>query len=405
PWASAFESFRNSSSGSLDYDIRNQSKIDPSKPAYTKIDNDAKAKEAKVDAEAAFTDAVIWAATGDIRYREKAMQIIRLWSQIDPANPKGFTDSHISIGDALSNMIRAAELLRYTVCEGEWGWTEQDTANFNHNFLMAFYDGNFYHNNGRWMNQHGIITLAYTMAAIFSDNNAWYQESVEWATTNKTATYKGQSGDIYHQIRYVTQNERTGEPVEPHVQLVEMFRDMGHASGNTSTLSMIAYMAELQGTKVNPDPASPTFGEITDASNGVGIFEFLDDRILAGANVLAQYNLGYDILYTPVNISNAVIGDPAGNYAVTVSDNGRGLGYASELTYGYYTHHVDHPLDPSDERIKYLHQAMEKLGGLGAFPSYILLQGTEDLSTGTVIGPPMPLSQPTYSEVKASYNR
>lgn len=405
PWASAFESFRNSSSGSLDYDIRNQSKIDPAKPAYTKVDNDAKAKEAKVDAAAAFTDAVIWAASGDIRYREKAMSIIRLWSQIDPTNPVGFTDSHISIGDAMFNMVRAAELLRYTECEGEWGWTEQDTTNFNQNFLMAFYDGNFYHSNVRWMNQHGIITLAYTMAAVFSDNTSWYKEAVEWSTANKTALKKGQSGDIYHQIRYVTQNERTGEPVEPHVELVEMGRDMGHASGNTSTLSMIAYMTELQGTKVDPNPASPTFGEITNAANGEGLFEFLDNRILAGSNILAQYNLGYDILYTPVNTSNGVIADPAGSYYDSVSDNGRGLGYASEITYGYYTHLTDTPLDPSDERIKYLHQLIEKQGGLAAIPSYILLMGTEDLATGEIKGPPKPLSQPSYSEVKAAYDR
>lgn len=405
PWASALEEFRTSPSGSLDYDIRNQSKLDKTKPAYTKIDNDAKAKEAKVDAEAAFTDAVIWAATGDVRYREKAMTIVRLWSQIDPANPKGFTDSHISIGDAMANMVRAAELLRYTAGSGEWAWTDEDTTNFTQNYLMAFYDGNFYHNNGRWMNQHGIISQAYMMAAVFSDNQQWYQEAVEWATANKTATFKGQSGDIFHQIRYVTQNERTGAPVEPHVQLVEMFRDMGHASGNTATLSMIAYMAEIQGTKVNPDPASPTFGEVTDAANGVGLFEFLDNRILAGANVLAKYNLGYDILYTPVNISNAVVGDPAGNYVDTVSDNGRGLGYASEVTYGYYMHHKAQTLDPSDERIKYLAESIEKQGGLQAFPSYVLLQGTENLATGEVVGPPKPLSNPPYTEVKAAYDR
>ncbi|WP_405157009.1 carbohydrate-binding protein [Paenibacillus sp. FSL K6-0108] len=405
PWASAFEDFRNSRSGSLDYDIRNQSKLDKTKPAYTKIDNDAKAKEAKVDAEAAFTHAVIWAATGDVRYREKAMTIVRLWSQIDLGNPKGFTDSHISIGDAMVNMVRAAELLRYTEGSGEWAWTDTDTTNFTQNYLMAFYDGNFYHNNGRWMNQHGIITQAYMMAAIFSDNQQWYQEAVEWATANKTATFKGQSGDIFHQIRYVTQNERTGAPVEPHVQLVEMFRDMGHASGNTSTLSMIAYMTEIQGTKVNPDPASPTFGEVTEASDGVGMFEFLDNRILAGANELAKYNLGYDILYTPVNISNAVVGDPTGNYADTVSDNGRGLGYASEVTYGYYMHHLTQPLDPDDERIKYLAQAIEKQGGLKAIPSYVLLQGTNDLATGEVVGPPKPLSNPPYMEVTAAYDR
>ncbi|MBB3112129.1 hypothetical protein FHS18_004207 [Paenibacillus phyllosphaerae] len=405
PWASAFETYRKSSAGSLDYDIRNQSKIDPSKPAYTKVDNDAKAKETKVDAEAAYTNAVIWTATGDMRYREKAMKIIRLWSQLDPANPTGFTDSHISIGDAMVNMVRAAELLRYTESEGEWAWTELDTANFTNNFLMAFYDSNFYHSNGRWMNQHGIVTQAYMMAAIFSDNQAWYEEAVEWATTNKSVVKKGQSGDIVNQIRYVTQNERTGEPIVPHVQLVEMGRDMGHASGNTSTLSMIAYMTALQGTKVDPDSASPTFGEITTKPDGVGVFEFLDDRILAGANLLAQYNLGYDIPYTPVNTSNGVIGDASASYYNTVSDNGRGLGYASEVTYGYYTLLSDTPMNPNDERIKYLHQSIEKLGGLKAFPSYVLMQGTADLATGEVVGPPKPLSQPTYAEARAAYNR
>ncbi|KRF06764.1 hypothetical protein ASG89_18050 [Paenibacillus sp. Soil766] len=407
PWVSAFESFRNSPSGSLDYDIRNKSKLDPSKPAYTKVDNDAKAKEAKVDAAAAIADAVIWTATGDIRYRAKAMEIIRLWSRIDPTNPVGFTDSHISIGDAMSDMVRAAELLRYTECVGEWGWTDQDTSNFTNNFLMAFYDGSFYHSNGRWMNQHGIVTLAYMMAAIFSDNMPWYQEAVEWATVNKTATYKGQSGDIFHQIRYVTQNERTGTPVAPHVQLVEMFRDMGHASGNLGALSKIAYLTELQGTKVNPDPVSATFGELTSASNGVGLFEFLDDRLLTGANLFSKYNLGYEIPYTPVNISNAIIGDPAptGNYADTITDNGRGLGAASELIYGYYTHLNSARLNPSDERIKYLSQSVDRLGGLATFPSYVLLQGTEDLSTGKIVGPPKPLSQPTYAELKLAYSR
>ncbi|WP_168121730.1 S-layer homology domain-containing protein [Paenibacillus sp. HB172176] len=405
PWVSAFESFRQKASGSLDYDIRNQSKLDPSLPAYTKIDNDSKAKEAKVDAEAAFTDAVIWTATGDLRYREKAMSIIRLWSLIDPSDPVGFTDSHISIGDAMANMVRAAELLRYTECEGEWGWTENDTNNFVNNFLMAFYDGNFYHNNGRWMNQHDIAALAYTMAAVFSDNESWYEEAIEWSTVNKTAPRPGLSGDIFHQIRYVTQNERTGEPVDPHVQLVEMGRDMGHASGNTGALSMIAYMSELQGTKVDPDSDSPTFGEITDDANGEGMFEFLDDRLLTGANLLAKYNLGYNILYTPVNVSTGIIADESADYFDTVSDNGRGLGYASELTYGYYTHMKDSPLDPNDDKIAYLHQSIEKQGGLQAIPSYVLLQGTEDLATGEVTGPPQPLSQPTYAETKDAYDR
>ncbi|SEA63109.1 hypothetical protein [Paenibacillus sp. 276b] len=37
PWASAFEDFRNRLSGSLDYDIRNQSKLDKTKPAYDRL--------------------------------------------------------------------------------------------------------------------------------------------------------------------------------------------------------------------------------------------------------------------------------------------------------------------------------------------------------------------------------
>lgn len=405
PWASAFEAFRSTPSASLDYDVRNKSKIDPALPAYTLIDGDAKAKEAKVDAAAAFSHAVMWTATGDVRYRAKAMEIIRLWSQIDPSNPVGFYDSHISIGDAMQNMVRAAELLRYTEAEGDLAWTEQDTDRFINNFLMAFYDGSFYYNNNRWMNQHSITTSSYMMAAIFSDNQSWYKEAVEWATANKSVSLKGQSGDIFNQIRYTTVDERTGLPVEPHVQLVELFRDIGHASINIDLLSSIAFMTKVQGTKVDPDPGSPTFGEITSAANGVDLFDFLDNRILAGADYLAQYDLGQEVLFTPQNISNGIIGDATATYSETASDNGRGLNSAGSLVYGYYLHHRENKLSTDDDRLQHLHELITKYGGLNSLSDYVLLYGTEDLSTGVELGAPKPLEQPTYAETKAAYDR
>ncbi|WP_139999885.1 carbohydrate-binding protein [Paenibacillus paridis] len=408
PWLSAFDNFRRTPSASLDYDVRNKSKVDPTQPAYTKIDNDAKAKEAKVDAAAAFSHAVMWTATGDERYRAKAMEVIRLWSQIDPTNPVGFYDSHISMGDAMQNMVRAAELLRYTNSDEEsvWNWTDQDTTRFIDNFLMAFNEGSFYRSNSRWMNQHGINTSAFMMAAIFSDNMDWYKEAVEWATTNKTAEFRGKSGDIFNQIRFMTVDEKTGEPVEPHVQLIEIGRDIGHASINVDLLAQIAFMTKVQGTKVDSDPASATFGEVTDQAGGKDLFEFLDDRILAGANYLAEYDLGYEVPFTRANTNSGVIGEALDtNYFTTVSDNGRGLNTAGEYVYGYYLHHKETKLNGTEDKIKFLNELITKSGGLGASTGYVLMYGTADLATGVVKGAPQPLEQPTYAETKAAYDR
>src|SRR5206468_4635463 len=104
----------------------------------------------------------------------------------------------------------------------------------------------------------------------------------------------GRSGAIKQQIRLVTRNDATGEPVEPNLQLVEMGRDMPHAEGNINNLLMMSKTIDFQKTKVDP-----VAGTVTDKADGVSPIHFLDNRLPKGAALLAKYNLGYGLPWIP----------------------------------------------------------------------------------------------------------
>jgi hypothetical protein len=131
---------------------------------------------------------------------------------------------------------------------------------------------------------------------IFTDNAPRYAEAVEWFTVNATAKDQGFNGSISRLFRMVTKDDSTGQAIaDPHVQHVEMGRDQAHGGGDITNAYYLARMMLAQGTKVDP-----TAGTISTASNAVGPYEFLDNRILSAADYFWQYMLGYDTAWTPV---------------------------------------------------------------------------------------------------------
>ena len=79
------------------------------------------------------------------------------------------------------------------------------------------------------------------------------RRAVEWTTVNASAENQGRNGSIKQQIRLVTgDNDKTGQPVEPNLQLVEMGRDQPHAEGNIDNLLMMAKTIDFQQTRVDP---------------------------------------------------------------------------------------------------------------------------------------------------------
>ncbi|MGN1097883.1 MAG: hypothetical protein ACI4SS_03185, partial [Clostridia bacterium] len=151
------------------------------------------------------------------------------------------------------------------------------------------------------MNQHSYAVRGYISKAIFCDERDIYDLCVERTCVNSAyePNNRGRNGSIKYQIAEITENIATGEKIEPHIQVVEMGRDQPHAYGNIGALSDIAMTTLIQGTKVDPEN-----GTVSTEEDAVNLFNFLDDRLLKGANYIARYNLGYETTYYPCYFGN-----------------------------------------------------------------------------------------------------
>ncbi len=124
--------------------------------------------------------------------------------------------------------------------------------------------------NGYFMNQHSYAIMGYLASTILGNETEDYKQAVEWTTVNATSPNQGRNGSIKQQIRMVTRDDKTGEAVEPRMQVVEMGRDQPHAGGNIDNLLMMAKTIEFQRTRLDP-----VNGTVTKAKDGVSPLHFL----------------------------------------------------------------------------------------------------------------------------------
>lgn len=314
---------------------------------------------ANTDSETAFMQAVMWYITGDETYRSNAMKIIRSYSAAEDC----VTHTNFRFATMSYLLSAAAEILRYSdTPTASLKWTDADTANLIHlmNIVSVTYNAHTF-----FMNQHQFTVMGTMGRAIFTNNLQLYDEAVEAATVNAAGDLGGRNGSIKHQMRWMTTNERTGEALNPsdyHVQAIEMGRDVGHSYANVAGLSTLAQTIYAQGTKVDP-----VTGARSAASNAVNVFNFLDDRLLAGTTYLLKYHLGYDVLWTPAraNQSSTI------QYFDTINAGGRGrIDAFYSVLYNYYKYIENR--DMTQEKYKYLTYAYETRMPEVAFKDYPL---------------------------------
>ncbi|NUR98552.1 MAG: hypothetical protein HOV67_25265 [Kribbellaceae bacterium] len=296
PWTSSFRAMQQSSAAGTAVTSSNRSSTDPTKPASDAFNSQGFNGRFIADGLKSYTQAVLYVLTGDEVYRKNALDIIRIWEQMDPAKYEYFTDAHIHTGIPLNRMVSAAELLRYTSCADEaYPWTDADTQAFTRNLVVPVIE-TFQNDNNHFMNQHNYPLMGAMAGAIFMDDVALYKRSVEWFTVNATATDQGFNGSIARLFRWVDHDDKTGKPIkDPHVQHAEMGRDQAHGGGDLTNAVIISRMLLAQGTKVDP-----VAGTVSDAANAVGPYEFLGNRILAAADYFWRFMLGYDTAWTPM---------------------------------------------------------------------------------------------------------
>ncbi len=267
----------------------------------------------------AYTQAVLYYVTGDNRYRKNALQILRAWSDMNPETYAYFTDACIHVGIPMNRMCMAAEIIRYSTyqttegyTDAELQWTDQEISHFKEYLLRPALE-TFLSSCDEFMNQHLYTVIGAMSAFLFLDDTDGYAKTVEWLTVNKNGKNPGFNGSIQRLFREITtvdelgEEEGSGRKLEkPVIQHVEMGRDQAHGCGDLTNVAILARMMTAQNTKVDT-----VQGTISDAEDAVGIYEFLDDRILKTADFFFRYMLGYDAewVQTPFSIRDGKIVD------------------------------------------------------------------------------------------------
>ncbi|HEY8993725.1 MAG TPA: hypothetical protein VIM71_03490, partial [Lacunisphaera sp.] len=282
PWVDYFEGLRRTRFA----DLKQRPRL------VRQITNDGDIGAFAHDAHLAWAQTILYVVTGNEAYRQTPLEIIRWYGSRTDENffPRYFADSHIKIGKYVYTLCSAVDILRSTTPkEAQLAVTQEMVSALQQNCLLPIRK-TCIQRNGYFMNQHSYAIMGYLASTILGDEIEGYKQAVEWTTVNATAANQGRNGSIKQQIRLVTHNDKTGEPVEPRLQLVEMGRDQPHAGGNVDNLLMMSKTIDFQKTKVHP-----VHGTVVAANEGVSPVRFLDDRLPKGAALFSKYNLGYGL--------------------------------------------------------------------------------------------------------------
>ncbi|MCH5672441.1 putative Ig domain-containing protein [Streptomyces gilvus] len=244
--------------------------------------------QAVADSVAAYQNALMWAVTGNKANADKARDILNAWS----ASLTAITGADGPLGAGLQafKFVNAAELLRHT---GYDGWADADIARCEASFLDVWYpavSGYMLYANGNWD-----LTAIQTILAIgvFCEEPVLFEDALRFAAAGAG------NGSILHRI------------VTDAGQGQESGRDQGHeqlAVGLTGDIAQVAW------------------------NQGVDLWAFDDNRILANFEYAARYNLGNDVPFVPDL-------DRTGKYIKkTVSAISRGsFPPIYEMAYAHYT--------------------------------------------------------------------
>ena len=319
PWHSGFVKLASSPRSSKNVASANRRKDDPTRPEMDAFQNASVEGRLKTDSDTALRQTLMFWFTGEEIYRANAMRIVRLWSKMDPAKFRAYNEVYIHCSFAFKDMIMVAELLRGMESPSrEWAWTDEDTTAFSNNFVIPGVT-NFFDYNGWFMNQNGFAYAPAIAGAIFRSDSQDFAKRVERFTVNKDGPNKGSSFSIKDLARLVDTNALTGEEVaNPQVQITEMGRDQAHAGDDMTIFTTIARILNSQGTKVDPVNGIPST-----APDAVGVYEFLNDRILAAADHFCRFMLGYDTPWIPTPSHMAPDGTIRQIYP-RIADNYRG---------------------------------------------------------------------------------
>ncbi|PUU84280.1 chondroitin AC/alginate lyase [Tuber borchii] len=250
------------------------------------------------DIAAAYALALRWKATNDAQYANSSAAIIDAWSST-LTQVGGSADRFLASGLYGYQIANVVEVLR-----GYPAWTGFEAAKdmlvnifypMSHSFIMNHNDARVDHYWANWdlCNLNSILAIG-----VVADNQSIFNEAVHYF-------YNGAGNGAITKAIWKIYQDIEGEDLG---QLQESGRDQGHTMLVIGLLGTFAQMAKNQ---------------------GIGLFQYLDNRILKGAEYVAKFNLGYDVPYTTYVNSDVTQG--------VISNNSRGgIRPIWELLYNRY---------------------------------------------------------------------
>lgn len=216
------------------------------------------------DAHAAYLNAIRWYISGDDCHAQCAIRILNDYSSVVRQIPtKANTEFYGLGGIGISEMAMAAEIMRIYD-----GWKSEDLRAFQHMMVEYFYPvchDFLVHHNGAcvdyyWANWDANNITALLAIGVLCDNPAIFDEGVEYFKHGKG------TGSIKHAVYHVHEGNLG--------QWQESGRDQEHGQLGVGLLGTACQIAWNQ---------------------GVDLFGYDNNRLLAGAEYTAKYNMMQDV--------------------------------------------------------------------------------------------------------------
>ncbi len=225
-------------------------------------------QRADQDAHAAYLNAIRWYISGDTSYADCAVRILNAWASTVNQVPTG-TDIPGLIGIPIQDFALAAEVLRVYP-----GWSSTDITTFKNmftNYLYPVVNDFLTNHNGAcishyWANWDAANLGALIAMGVFNDNTAWFNQGVAYFQSGAG------NGSIMHAVDYLWSGNLG--------QWQEAGRDQEH---DQLGIGLLGYAAQ------------------TAWNQGVDLFGYSSNRLLAGAEYTAQYNSTFSVPYTTYN--------------------------------------------------------------------------------------------------------
>ncbi|TIC99795.1 hypothetical protein CH35J_006355 [Colletotrichum higginsianum] len=251
------------------------------------------------DAAAAYANAVYWRLTGDEAHANASARILDAWSGTIQ-RIHGPSDRYLASGIYGYQLANAAEILRgWAAWDGLPAVTEMLESVFypmNHDFLVNHNGAVVEH---YWANWDLANMCTMQAIGILSDNRTMYNEAVDYFK------HGAGNGAIEKAVWKLHTEPGTNKTLG---QGQEAGRDQGHCLLDFALLGVFAQQSYNQGDD---------------------LFSYLNNRILAGSEYVAKYNLGHDVPFANFTNSHGT--------ATAISAAGRGeLRPMWELLYAHY---------------------------------------------------------------------